>query len=73
MSFMELDNKMMEIGFHSLYDDGVEENCKQDGNAVFTSVEREECEVQVQVHFDVTGVDEDAGAFYLKVTKVEEF
>lgn len=34
MSFVELDNFMMDAGYYSVFDDGVTENIKQEKNSV---------------------------------------
>lgn len=47
MSFVELDNFMMDAGYYSVFDDGVTENIKQDKNVVYTATDSNECEVQI--------------------------
>lgn len=46
MSFIDLDNFMMESGYYSVFDDGATENIKQDKNVVYTATDSNECEVQ---------------------------
>ena len=70
MSFLDLDNKMCENGFYSLYEEGTEENCLDDGNAVFTSSETGEYEIQI--FFDVLR-DEGASCFRIKINDVCKF
>jgi hypothetical protein len=72
MSFTELDNVMEENGYYSVFDDGVTENVKQDGNVVYTATDSNEYEVQI--FFEIT---EDHGEyeenFDMKVTDVQKF
>ena len=74
MSFTDFDNFMMESGYYSVFDDGVTADIKQDGNAVYTATDSNECEVQI--FFEITtdnGEDEAEEAFCLVVKDVQEF
>ena len=74
MSFTELDNFMMENGYYSVFDDGVTEDIKHDGNVVYTAEDTNECEIQIL--FEITtdnGEDEAEESFDLKVTDVQAF
>lgn len=74
LSFLELDNIMVSFGYYSVFDDGITEAIKKDGNICYTSVDSGE--VEVQIFFNITidnGEDEDESAFHLEVTSVERF
>jgi len=74
MSFTELDNKMMENGYWSIFNDGITDSIKSDKNIVYTANDTGECEVQL--FFEITidnSEDEIEEAFYLKVLRVEDF
>lgn len=74
MSFIELDNYMMDQGYYSVLDDGITEDIKNDLSVVYTSTETNEAEILI--NFIITfnnGEDESEEAFYLKVTGVESF
>lgn len=74
MSFIELDNAMMEKGFYSVFDDGATDEIKECLNVVYTSKETNEPEIAIC--FEITidnGEDEAKEAFYLKVVSVEDF
>lgn len=80
MSFVELDNYMMNKGFYSVFDDGVTENIKQDKNVIYTFIDVDEAGInigaQIIIDFGITidnSEDEAEEAFYLKVNEVEEY
>ena len=61
MSMIDLDNKMVEFGFQSVYDEGTEENIVNDCNGVWTSEK-----LQVQIHLK-------GNLDNLVVTEINEF
>ena len=72
--FLDLDNLMMEAGYYSVSNDGIEENIKFDGNVVYTATDTNEAEIQI--FFTTTcssGIDEINLAFYVRVDSVEKF
>lgn len=74
ISFRNLDNLMMDSGYYSVADDGIEENIKADGNVVYTATDTNEAEVQI--FFTIlysNGKDEVNSAFGLRVDSVEKF
>lgn len=74
MDFLELDNKMVESGYYTLFDDGATANIKEDKNVVYTARDTNECEIII--NFEITidnGEDEIDESFELKVISVEEF
>ena len=74
MSFVQLDNFMMENGYYSVFDDGVTEDIKRDENVVYTATDSNECEVQIFFNITVdNGEDEAEEAFILKVIDVQAF
>lgn len=73
VSFRELDNKMMENGYYSVFDDGIVGNIKEDLSVLYTAKDTGESEIKID--FIITfnnGEDETEESFYLKVTDVEE-
>lgn len=80
MSFVELDNYMMDQGFYSVFNDGVTEDIKEDKNVIYAFIEVDDAGVnngiQVKIDFEITinnAKDEAEENFYLKVNEVEEF
>ena len=80
MSFMKLDNYMMQEGFYSVWDDGITENIKQDKNVIYTCQEIENDtvtnEISVQIFFDITinnGKNEAEESFYMKIKRIEKY
>ncbi|MBZ9693376.1 hypothetical protein [Clostridium sp. M14] len=74
MDFLELDNKMVQSGYHSVFDDGATADIKEDKNVVYTAIDTNECEIII--NFEITidnGEDEVDESFELKVISVEEF
>lgn len=74
MSFIELDNKMMDFGYYSVFDDGATNDIKDCGNVVYTSTETNE--VEIIINFEITidnEPDEAEENFYLQVTEIENF
>lgn len=74
MSFMDLDNYMMEHGFYSVFNDGVTSDVKECGNVVYTGMKSQESEIII--NFTITidnGDDECEEAFYLLVDSIENF
>lgn len=74
LSFLNLDNIMVSFGYYSVFDDGITEDIKKDGNIYYTSVESGE--IEIQIFFNITidnGEDEDEDAFRLEVTSIERF
>ena len=72
MSFMELDNFMMENGYRTVFESGIGENIQEDGNVVYTA--EDTLEDEVQIFFNVLeSTEENSDIFTLKVTSVEEF
>ena len=72
MSFTELDNRMMNSGYYSVFDDGATLDIKHDLSVVYTSIESNEAEVII--NFEITidnSKDEAEEAFYLKVVNVD--
>lgn len=74
MSFIDLDNIMMENGYYSVFNEGTTENIKWSQNVVYTAIDTKECEVCIDfiINSD-NGYDEIEEAFYLMVTSVSEF
>lgn len=72
ISFMELDNFMMESGYRSVFEDGIGENVQEDGNVVYTAEDTLEEEIQIYLEV-LESSEEDSNNFKLKVTGVEEF
>jgi hypothetical protein len=74
MSFMDLDNKMMELGFCTVFGSGAEHDIHDDQNVVYTSTSTSHSDVQI--FFKILhdhGEDEDETSFTLKIIKVENF
>lgn len=74
MSFVELDNFMMDNGYYSIFDDNVTEQVKSSRSVVYTATDTNEAEIVIS--FDITidnAEDEAETAFELKVTDIEEF
>lgn len=74
ISFRNLDNLMLDSGYYSVADDGIEENIKADGNVVYTATDTNEAEVQI--FFTIlynNGEDEVNSAFVLRIDSVEKF
>lgn len=72
MSFVDLDNYMMEHGFYSVFNDGVTDNIKECGNVVYTGLESNEAEVII--HFTITidsAEDESEEHFYMLINKID--
>lgn len=72
ISFMELDNFMIESGYRSVFEDGIGENVQEDGNVVYMGADTLEDEVQIYLAV-LEANEEDSSSFTLKVTSVEEF
>lgn len=74
MSFVELDNYMMNKGFYSVLDDGATIDIKDSKNVVYTNKETNEAEIQIFFNITIDNEpDEVEENFYLEVTLVEEF
>lgn len=74
LSYMDLDNYMVQAGYYSNFDDGIAYDIKKDGNTVY--VAKDSCEAEVQIFFDITidsAEDEVEEAFCMRVTDVEKF
>ena len=74
MSFLELDNRMIELGYFSVFGSGAEHDIHEDKNIVSTSRDTMACEVQI--FFMIThdhGEDENETTFILKIIKVDKF
>lgn len=74
MSFVDLDNFMMDNGYYSIFDDNVTEQVKSSRSVVYTATDTNEAEIVIS--FDITidnAEDEAETAFELKVTDIEEF
>lgn len=72
ISFMELDNFMVESGYVSEGGNGIGEHIQNDENVVYMADDTEEYEVQI--FFEVLESDEErSDIFTLKVTSVGEF
>lgn len=72
ISFMKLDNFMMESGYRSVFEDGIGENVQEDGNVVYIGADT--LEDEVQIYLEILESDEErSDIFTLKVTSVEEF
>ena len=74
ISFIDLDNYMMEKGFYSVFDDGVTNDIKECGTVVYTG--KESKEVEIIIHFTITidsGKDEDDSNFYMFINEVDNF
>ncbi|UVM84249.1 MAG: hypothetical protein [Bacteriophage sp.] len=65
----ELDNKIMNLGFYSVYDEVDEETLLENGSATFTS--KENNEYMINIEFDIIGKDNEGFAI-IKVTAVDE-
>lgn len=74
MSFLQLDNRMIELGYFSVFGSGAENNIHEDQNIVYTSRNTMECEVQIffMIIHD-HGENEDETSFILKIIKVDKF
>lgn len=74
LTLMDLDNKMVEAGYYSIFDDGVLQEVLNDKNAIF--LHSGDNETQLQVSFDVTILADEnieaIGASYIKITNVEK-
>ena len=80
MSFMKLDNYMMQEGFYSVWDDGITESIKQDKNVIYTCQDIKNDvvvnEISVQIFFDITinnGKNEAEESFYMKIKRIEKY
>ncbi len=78
MNILELDNRMMALGFLTEADSGVFENCIQDGNIVYSEITDDlgNVEPSIQICFKViipASDDEIVLASVLKITSVDEF
>ena len=74
MSFVDLDNFMMDNGYYSIFDDNITEQVKSSRSVVYTATDTNEAEIVIS--FDITidnAEDEAETAFELKVTDIEEF
>ena len=74
ISFMCLDNFMSNHGYYSVYDDGSINDIKEDGNAIYTALDTNQCEIII--NFDIMSFnsdDEDEYNFTVKINSVEEF
>ncbi len=74
MSFIDLDNIMMENGYYSVFNEGAIENIKWSQNVIYTATDTKECEVCID--FIITcnnGDDEIEESFCLLVIDVSEF
>lgn len=74
ISFVELDNKMMENNFYSVFDNGATIDIKDSKNVVYTNKETNEAEIQIFFNITIDNEpDEVEENFYLEVTSIEEF
>ena len=74
ISFVDLDNYMMQKGFYSVFDDGVTSDIKECKNVIYTG--KESKEVEIIIHFTITidsGEDEDDSTFYIIINEVDNF
>lgn len=76
MSFTQLDNKMMEIGYYTGFNEGATSEIKQAGNVIYQVENNGIVDDEVLINFEITidtEKDEAEEAFELKVLQVEEF
>lgn len=74
MSYIELDNEIMNSGYYSNFDDGTVEDVKENLNTVYTA--KDTCECEIQIDFIITinnDTEESEEYFYLKVIDVTEY
>lgn len=72
LTFIELDNKMIEYGFYSVFDDGATEQIKDCANVVYTSTETNEAEIIISFEITIDNEPDEAEEnFYLEVTEIE--
>jgi len=74
LTLMELDNRMMENGYYTIFDDGVLEEVLVNKSSAFLSTK--DNETQILVSFEVLSLAdkevESLGASYLKITNAEK-
>ena len=74
LTLMELDNRMMENGYYTIFDDGVLEEVLVNKSSAFLSTKVNE--TQILVSFEALSLAdkevESLGASYLKITNAEK-
>lgn len=74
VSFIKLDNFMIENGYYSIFGDGVINDIKESESVVYTALDTHEYEIEIDFEITINnGEDETEESFYLKVTNIEEF
>ena len=74
MSFVDLDNYMMEHGFYSVFNDGATDNIKECGNVVYTGLESKEAEVIIYFTITIDSAEDEAEEhFYVLINEIDEF
>ena len=74
LSFIELDNYMVEHDYYSVLDDGIINQIKQDESVIYTN--RITNEADIQIFFNIicnNGADEVEESFEIKIIEVEQF
>lgn len=74
LSFIELDNYMVEHGYYSVLDDGIINQIKQDESVIYTNRTTNEADIQI-LFFIVcdNGADEVEESFVIKIMEIEKF
>ena len=74
LTLIELDNRMMEKGYYTIFNEGVLEEVLKDGNAVYLSTEDNETEILVSFKVKFLGdiENENLGESFLEVTDIEK-
>lgn len=74
LSFIELDNYMVEHGYYSVLDDGIINQIKQDESVIYTNRITNEADIQILFIIDYNnGADEVEESFVIKVIEIEKF
>lgn len=74
LSFSDLDSKMVESGFYSVFGDGIATDVKFSKSVVYTL--EDDIDQSVLLQLEITANNEDGEieeSFYLKVLDVEEY
>lgn len=73
ISFIDLDNFMIDQGYYSVFDDGTTENIKNDLSVTYTSTETNEAEILISFEITLNNAeDEVEEAFDLEITEIEK-
>ena len=73
-TFKDLDKKMVELGFYSMFEHGITSNVKFDRSIVYTGKGSDSCEIIIDFEITVDNDENEAeNAFELLVTDVNNF